>query len=388
MFITNQSMRKLSFLLPCLFLVNIIYCQTIFINYDIDTTRPSIAHPLKCWIDFLNTKDDSLGARYWNKEEVKQYGYNSYFLLESHLDFGSPNLLQVLGYSSIKVLSVIQQPDYYKITSQMEFKPNGNRSNIQYIFSVYAKAKGTEFKLYNALTVHSALHLNHSTLGFVEYYYPKSHRFNKELAQQQDELLLSLCKNLELQPTTVRYYFADTQEEINRIKGFDFIIGSSGEQLPSGIADPDHHIVYSSGLYENYPHEIIHVLLRKKYPQLHYWFDEGVATCFGQSRGKDLDWHLQKVNTYLKAHPEVDLNQLLTLRNLDGSTGFKYALGGFLIQYAKEKGGFDLIKKLLLSGETDEQFYEALKNLLGIAPDQINNFIRTELAKRYASAKK
>ncbi len=98
---------------------------------------------------------------------------------------------------------------------------------------------------------------------------------------------------------------------------------------------------------------------------MHFWFDEGVATYFGMSRGKDLDWHLKKVNAYLLLHPALDLNNLTKLQNMDATTGFKYALGGFLIQYAYEKGGYPLIKILLNAGNTDAEFYNALKRTSG-----------------------
>ncbi len=99
-----------------------------------DTTIHKVAGPLKFWIDFLKTRDDSTGAKYWNDGEVKKYGYKSYFLLENELDFGMDNFLELLGYSTIKVLQVKQSAGFFKISSLMEFKPEAATSNIPYTF--------------------------------------------------------------------------------------------------------------------------------------------------------------------------------------------------------------------------------------------------------------
>jgi len=97
--------------------------QNVTVNYDIDTTVFKVAEPLNLWLDFLNTKDDSLGSKYWNIEEVKKYGQTSYFLIEKELQFGMDNYLKLLSYVDIKVLSIKKIDRYFKITSIMEFKP-------------------------------------------------------------------------------------------------------------------------------------------------------------------------------------------------------------------------------------------------------------------------
>lgn len=357
--------------------------QGILVNYDVDTTIHKVAGPLKFWVDFLRTKDDSAGATYWNDDEVKKYGPTSYFLLKNELDFGGDNFLESLSYSTIKVLQVKQNAGFFKITSLVEFEPKGAASNIQYMFHVYAKEQQGGFKLYNAIGINTALLLNHADIGYIRYHYPKSHVFNRALAQKQSELITKFAKNFDVQPDTIQYYFGSGHEELDNIKGLDFIIGNSGRQSPFGKADPANKIVYSSGLGEYYPHELIHVILHKKYKHPHLWFEEGVATYFGMSRGKDLAWHLKKVNAYLLLHPGLDLNDLTKLQNLDATTAFKYALGGFLIQYAYEKGGYASIKMLLNAGNTDTAFYTALKEHLGLEQSTLNTFFRSELQKRY-----
>jgi len=360
------------------------HSQNVFINYDIDTTNSKVTEPLNLWLDFLNTKDDSLGAKYWNQAEVEKYGINSYFLLENEMQFGTDNYLQLLSYADIKVLSIRKLEQYYKITSLMEFKPNEEKSNIQYIFHVYAGLENGELKLFNPLAINTKLHLNSTTVGFIRFHYPKSHEFNYKLAQKQNNFLLDIGKNFNVPTDTIDYYFAPTSEELQRIKGFDFLIGNNGEEFPSGLADPKNRIAYSTGLGEYYPHEVIHILINPFYPNSHLWFNEGTVTFLGMSRGKELDWHLAKVNEHLMKHPEIDLNNMLKLSNLDEYTDYRYALGGFIIREAFKKGGYELVKIFLNSGKSELDFYTAIEKNLGIKQKDLNSWIRKELKATYS----
>ncbi|MBT3208829.1 MAG: hypothetical protein HN704_04270 [Bacteroidetes bacterium] len=362
--------------------------QNISINYDIDTTVFKVAEPLNLWLDFLNTKDDSIGAKYWNSDEVEKYGNDSYFLIERELQFGIDNYLQLLSYSNIKVLSIRKIMEYYKITSLMEFSQKENTSNIQYIFHVYAAQENGELKLFNPLPINSDLYFFSSIVGFIKFHYPKVHNFNYRLAKKQIDFLESISKNFDVPIDTIDYYFASSVEEIQKIKGFDFIIGDNGNQIASGKADSKNRIVYSSGLDEYYPHEFIHILLNPYYPNCHFWINEGVATYFGMSRGKDLDWHLIRLNKHLIQHPEIDLNNMLKLRSLDQYTDYRYVLGGFIISMAYEKGGFELIKILMNAGKTDEDFYSAIENYLEIRKENLNQYIRTALETTYNNINK
>ncbi len=376
---------KIGFLYIAFFIITNIHSfgQNIYINYDIDTNVFKVAEPLNLWLNFLSTKDDSIGAKYWNAQEIEQYGEKSYFLIERELQFGTDNYLLLLSYVNIKILNISKIEEYYKITSLMEFPAKNSISNIQYIFHVYAGLENGELKLFNPLSINTKLYLNSTTVGFIKYHYPKSHTFNYKLAKKQNDFLKSLSKHFEVPMDTVDYYFASTNEEIQRIRGFDFIIGNSGTMIPSGKSDFQNRMVFSSGLGEYYPHEFVHILLKPHYPNCHFWINEGVATYFGMSRGKDLNWHLKRLNEYLIKHPEIDLNDMLKLKSVDQFTDYRYALGGFIVKKAFEKGGYDLIKKLMDSGKTNNEFYNALEKYLGVKQESLNKYIREELKNVY-----
>ena len=194
--------------------------------------------------------------------------------------------------------------------------------------------------------------------------------------KKQVDYLRAFSRHFRVPLDTIDYYFAETTAEIQRIKGFDFVVGDNGAQIPSGKADTKNRIVYSSGLAEYYPHEFIHILINPHFPNCHLWINEGVATYFGMSRGKDLDWHLERLKTHLTSHPDINLNEMLKLRSLDEYTDYRYVLGGLIVKLAYEKGGYPLVKTLLEAGKTDDEFYQAIELHLGLKKATLNKQIR------------
>ena len=376
-------MNRILIIVLILFPIFKSFGQSVTINYDIDTNTFKVSEPLNLWLDFLNTKDDSLGSKYWNSCEVKKYGETSYFLIEKELQFGMDNYLKLLSYSDIKIISIKKIENYFKITSIMEFKTKERTSNVNYIFHVYAGMENGKLKLFNPLEINTKLNFKSTTIGYIKYHYPKFHKFNYELAKKQSDYLFELSNKFKVDIDTVDYYFSNTNSELLEVRGFDFLIGNSGEKIPSGRADPANRIVYASGIGEYYPHELIHFLLNPKFPNCHLWINEGVATYFGMSRGKELDWHLRKVNKYLIEHPEINLSEMLRLKTLDQYTDYRYVLGGWIIKKAFEKGGYELVKKMMNSGKTKIDFYNAIEKHLGIKQHDLNNKIRKELSKEY-----
>lgn len=374
-------------ILVCIFLISIYetsLCKGISVNYDIDTALYEVSKPLDLWIKFLETQDDSLGSVYWNPVEVKKYSVDNYFLAENELNFGTDNFLKLLSFAEVKILSVRNVGENYKITSLVEFDPiNRSRSNIQFIIHVYAGLVNGQLKLFNPLKINTELYLTNRTIGYIKFHFPKTHIFDENLALKLNSFIVDFSRNFSVPIDTIDYYFASTTEEIQKIKGFDYIIGNNGKQIPSGKADVKNRIVYCAGLNEYYPHELIHILLNSNYPNCHLWINEGIATYFGMSRGYDLDWHLAKVNKFLNIHPEINLNDLLELETLDQYTDYRYALGGYLVRKAYEKGGYELLKKLMNGGTKDSDFYYAIEKYLKIKREDLNEYIRSDLKDKY-----
>lgn len=354
--------------------------QGVVLNFDLDTTAWDISKPTKVWLDFLKSGNDTLGAAYWNQEELNKYGTKNYFGLKRELDFGQPDYLSLIALANIRVMSVRKRGDYFKITNILSFINRQNKDDVYFIFHVYVGRENGKFKLYNALKVNAANEMFSQKVGFIRYFYPKDHEFNLTLAKKQNDFLVELAHNFQVPVVEVDYYFASTTEEIQRIKGFDFNFGDNGISMPSGVSYIPSREIFTSGLGEYYPHEIIHVLLNPYFLRSHYWTNEGVATYFGMSRGKHLDWHLKKLQAFLPAHPEVNLSNMLSLVKLDGATGYSYVLGGFIVKRIFENGGYPALKRAMGYGRSEKDFYRMIEAELGVKRKAINVQFREWIA--------
>jgi hypothetical protein len=345
-------------------------------NIDLE----KLGTPLELWINFLNSENDRDGVKYWNKSEIEEYGDSTYFQM-SDLDYlGIGDKIKNLKYG-LTVLSITQLDSLYKITSKFEIEINDSASVTPFIFHVYAKTdKSTaDLKLFNPLPINQQLYMSKCQIGNITYIYPSNYDFDKSLAKKQNRLLRNIAKEFDLDLGYYNYFFTIDRTTNFELRGYDFHFENIGLEAPSGRADVANKIAYSNGCGEFYPHELIHLFLNPRYPNAHLWFLEGFCTYFGYSRGKTLEWHKHKLKNHLMNHPEINLNDLTELVNVDYLTGYRYVLGGYFIQLAYEKGGADMVKQLLSSGSSDEDFYKALETFLGIKKYSLNEYIRTNL---------
>ncbi|MGB0178090.1 MAG: hypothetical protein ACPF9D_13055, partial [Owenweeksia sp.] len=129
----------------------------------------------------------------------------------------------------------------------------------------------------------------------------------------------------------------------------------------------------------------VHLFVDRLYTGKHHWTSEGLATYLGGSRGYPLEWHLVRTQQYLEEHPETDLNNMLDLITMDEYTGYRYALGGFVIHKLHEKGGWELVKEFMSPGSDNNDYYAKLEEHLGVTRNELNSYMRSEL-KAYVEA--
>src|SRR5690554_6858877 len=274
------------------------------------------------------------------------------------------------------VLSITSDNGLYRIKVQVSYC---NEAGIPYVLAIvnyFAEKENGTFRLKNALTVNRQ-NWNYTNVRLVDFYYPKYHSFTIDNAEKLNRDILEMCKNLDVEPIPFEYYFADDYDEVQLLKGIDYYIGMGGEVKPAGTATDNK--VYCGGLGENYLHEVFHLQIDRAYPDKHWWISEGMATFLGGSRGENLHWHIQRSNTYLKEHQNIDLNHLLELANLDEYTSYHYALGGLIVKKVFDKGGWNLLKEFMKTGTKDKDYYQAIETFLGIQQKDLNKYLRKEL---------
>jgi hypothetical protein len=347
--------------------------STITIDKLVDTTDIETKKVVTLWINYLKSKPDSLYDNpYWNSKEKAEHKHFDF--LESEFQ---PSLY--MGFP-VTILNVKNINGLYQIKSIFaSCDSTGKPPNILCIANVFAKKENGEYKLFNALPINRDKEWNHKKAGYIDYYFPFYHSFDSVKAENQNTFMIEVCKNFGVQIKQVEYYFADDFNEIERLRGFDYEMGTSGKLKPQGKSDYDK--VYCGGMGEYYPHELIHIFINPYYPNCHNWVLEGLATFLGGSRGEELIWHIKRANNYLLKHQEIDLNNILKLKSIDEYTDYRYVIGGLICELVYEKGKWKLLKDFLNTGKTDMDYYKAIELLLDVKEKDLNTFLRTELMK-------
>lgn len=235
--------------------------------------------------------------------------------------------------------------------------------------------RGTDGGLYfvNPMAI-AAQDWRTTELNNFTYHYPAYHKFDKQKAKELTEKTDKLEKEWNVLPILIEYYFADAREEIEHYRGFDFTIAMGNRDKPSGISDGIDNIIYCGGMGENYFHEVVHIYLNKLFPQSP--LTEGLAVFYGGSLGHDLSWHLKRLDTYLQAHPNIDLNNPDDFYYLDNYTNPLSTIQGMLCLIAYKKDGVAGLRRTMK--------YTSLTTLLkveyGIDRSGWNKFLRDQIA--------
>lgn len=349
------------------------YSQKVTYNHLVDATNKDIKEVCQLFENYIissNSKETK--KQFWNTSEQEQFIH--YDFLENEFQ---PSLY--MGFPA-HVLSITSQNDGYQIKVQYGYCKEDGTPYVLAIANYLAKKENGQFKLFNVLP-YNRLNWNAQPIENILFYYPKYHPFDEIKASKLVEFASTLCNHFNVPFTPFEYYLANTYDEIQLLKGFDYAIGMGGNTVPSGKASEAK--VYCGGLGEYYPHEVFHVLIDQFYPNKHFWVSEGIATFLGGSRGQTLEWHCKRTHAYLVEHPEINLNELLKLNNLDEQTAYHYVLGGLIAKKIYEKGGWPLLQQFMNSGKSDTEYYEAITKFLGVSQSNLNCFLRKELGKQH-----
>jgi len=207
----------------------------------------------------------------------------------------------------------------------------------------------------------------------VKFFYQPQHKFNMQKADSLIHQIIALEKLWGLQPIDIRYYMADSWDELQRIRGFDFALTMGNPNKPQGISDDIDDLVFCAGLGENYFHEVVHVYLNRRYPKSP--LREGLAVFLGGSAGRELNWQLKRVNDYLEQHPQTDLNDFEDFWYSDLYTNPESVIKGMICHIVYAKDGMEGLKRLMSYTSLKEIF----KVELQVENDQWNSYLRTKI---------
>ena len=351
-------MNKIILLLAITLSVGLKVSAQVYVNPGVDTTDINIKGAVEFYTNYMNDfKGKKLPdfTKYWSAEDCKKfkvpdpgvYGLGGDYPTYSMAGSKTIMYIKPLKNGTIILKTVggnidsLKNLDVYFITNHFIIKD----INKKYHFISPIDHYREDWKSYK--------------LRNINFYFQKSHAFNKSKADS----LISQIKNLEqqwgLKPVEITYFFADTFDEIQLIRGYDFSLGLGNVDKPSGMANQTDNIVYCAGNGENYFHEIVHIYLNKLHPKSP--LNEGLAVFYGGSMGKPLQWHAGRLKTYLSNHSEINLTKLEDFWQMDNYTNPYSTIQGILCDVVFKKHGFIGLKRLMTYTSLNEIFEKEFK---------------------------
>lgn len=335
------------------------------------------------WKNYLSSDPDKIfDTPYWNDVEKKKY--KSYDLLKSE-GFLSPSIY-ALQPNNI-VLYIREMGDEYLIHS-MYYWLNDGVLNPLAITDVIAKKEGGKFKLYNYLPFYTS-NWKSKKIGIIDYYFHSDYVFDEEEAVKADTLLKKLNKLFDLDVKRVTYYIARDCDEVQRIKGFDYVVGMGKTPNVCAFFDALNNIVYSnSKAGEYHMHELIHVI-NTKYTDANYLLLMGLSVYTNDKNAhlaKSFIYQVSRVQHYLQNNPSLDLTDFENLPQMQG-LDFNYFVGALIADSILEKGGISLLKEALQNTKEEKDLLEFLKNKLGVDKKELNIILKNKFKKIEKSQK-
>lgn len=234
------------------------------------------------------------------------------------------------------------------------------------------KKDNKEYRLFDPLHVITQ-NWRHDRIGPIDYYYPQDYYLNRKPANS----MVLLCKNMkgrykvkDVEP--ISFYITRNDDELASILGLDFILNPT-----PGMSNGANAQVFSSLGNEYYPHEMAHVYFRDYHP--HQLLSEGIATYIGGSKNKLFKDLLGELAAYLRENDTLTFQNFLNTPIQQGSPTYYYTVGGVLCRMARQKGGFDAVKQLLKSGQSEDELYQQIELVLGIKRDNITQALREKV---------
>jgi hypothetical protein len=347
-------------------------------NTYVDTLEPDVKAVLAFYTSYLQEfRDGKMPdfSRYWSEEDCTAYKYPDPIIYAIASDYPTYRMGQVPSILYVKPDSV-----YTHIKTLFA---RSDSSGI-YTFAItnhYIKNVNGHLYFVSPLKINTSS-WKRKNIRNITWYYPSYHEFDTKRADSLIASVITLEKAWDLQPINIRYYFADTKDEIKKIRGFDYTVDMGNREKPSGISNDDDNIIYCHGLGENYFHEVVHIYLNRLFPKSP--LQEGLAVFYGGTLGHSLEWHLARIDNYLKNHPDTELGDWDKLHAfyLDNYTNTASVIKGLLCKLVYDKSGSAGLRRLMHYTSIDDVYAMEFH----VTPDKRNEFLRKKIALNKAVA--
>lgn len=367
-------MRR-TLLLLCLLSGIAATAQQLYISSSVDTLKPRVKKALHFYRDYIYefNKRDVLPdfSKYWSATDMQQYKQPDQILYAITSDGFTYRIAQ-----KRTVFYVSDANGYVHIKTLFSVADTSGNVDIMSITNHYVSVDGDEIHFVNPVALYMKEHNWQSrNVRNITYYFSAYHQFNEADANEMKGQVSRLETDWGLQPINIRYYFADSRDELRRLRGLDFVTGDGNGKRASGISDDIDNIVYCAGWGEKYFHEVVHIYLNKLHPGSP--LKEGLAVFYGGSMGHKLAWHLRRMSKYLDEHKDIDLNDPDAFGYMDAYTNPHSCIKGLLCRMAYDKDGIAGLRRIMEYTSMDDIYTEEF----GIPKDGRDKFLRNAISK-------
>ncbi|MFT4062328.1 MAG: hypothetical protein QM642_08230 [Edaphocola sp.] len=348
-------------------------------NPYIDTIDVGNKLIINIFREYYNTVfSDTIDFKNWNLIDKAEYASPDLLLSNG---IYNPNIYKI-GYPYIMSISEMGQDKmlkvlfyYYDSKTKQSFFP---WAIVNYYFiegddGSYSIANYQRFltKSWNFLNV-----------GYFDYYFYPEFPFDKRKAEEANVFLEKLIYWFKIPKpkTKIKYFIAKNCSEIQQLRGFEYVMTNSHRLNFCGYYDDKNNIVFSNAIKgEFFEHEIIHYL-NQFFPLANPLLLMGISAYLNEDgRGhlnETLNYHVEKINNYLKLNIKIDLNQPQLFYKIDGLTNPQYITGAIICHEIIKRKGVEGLIEVLRNSKEDIDMIAKLNTMLNIKNKNFNIYLR------------
>jgi hypothetical protein len=365
-------MKKLLLFLLVLVSTGTFAQNVFFSNQIINTTDEniiSIREQWKLyWVDCIKayiTKNEQILNKYWDDEDV-QHHYSSIMLHQLSDKVPISFFGEMVTYDITKL-----ENEFYRLKT-MVLMSDSISKGVAANFTLFATIKDNEVKFCSYFQKQQQTLKTYST-AHIEYYYPSDFTFDTNDAIKAENMFRELLQDFNIDKGRKITYIVSTDiESANRLIGFDYSTHSSTSK------DAGYFIKSSDMLFScqvAHLHELVHVVVESKYPNVSRLFDEGIATYLGGTNGHEYKFHLKQLQEIINNQANINFSKFDEWdKIIDNKTNPFYTIGAIFIDFAYKIGGQEKVESLLKS---EDDINTTLQKELGI--DDADKFIKSYL---------
>lgn len=344
------------------------YKPTLTVSPVVDQADPFNQKAILTLAEFLVDKD----RKHWLKSDFENGApYHDLIGIESGKqgkDFYKPTLMELIPTADAKIKVA-------KIAF-VGYDPEKKSSLVKAIYNVLAREIQGKMVL-SRYVDYATGNWKKVSSGKVSYYISPQREFSQNEAQRQQKDIAELSAFFDLEAFPIDYYSCVSSKELFEIKGFDYHPMMYADTQGGFALDGD--IVLSGNNSEFYTHEIVHLYAKKRFPKLHSFWNEGIATYFGGSGKFDYDWQKAQFKKFLENNPNFNCAEHLDPYDrlyFEKETPIPYMIAAVICEHILRIYG----KEKLFAAFRNEDLQQSLK-LAGLSSAKLDTIVRAELSR-------